>query len=354
MPRPNTGPRLVGPKCSKGSNQPVYWIRWFEGGRKRERSTGTGERTAAERELQKHIERQHAAQRKTGPSRPDELTIAEALNYYLTERAPELADSKRVSYAVDALLTWWGDRVIADVKGGTCKRYARERGVSAGTSRRELEVLRSAIVHCFKEGYLTEIVGVTMPEKPAPKERWLTRKEAAALLRAARRQPKAKHLILFILIGLYTGARRDAILSLQWLKNTAGGHVDLEAGRINFNPAGRKQTKKRRPEIRIPKRLLRFLKAARKRSRQYVVEYEDARVVKLRRSFATACRAAKLGDDVTPHTLRHTCATWMAQRRVPIFEAAGFLGMTEETFDRVYAKKDPDYQHYAVTAFDRG
>jgi integrase len=354
MPRPNTGPRLVGPKRSAGSQQAVYFIRWYERGRKRERSTGTGELEAAEGELRRFIETQHAGKRKRGPSRPDQLTIADALNHYLTEKGPDLKDSVRASYAADALLDWWGDRVIADVKGGTCRRYALERGVSAGTSRRELEVLRSAIVWCFKEGYLTEIVGVTLPEKPAPKERWLTRKEAAALIRAARAQPKAKHLVLFILIGLYTGARRDAILELQWLKNTAGGHVDLDDGRINFNPAGRRQTKKRRPEIRIPKRLLRFLQAARKRSRQYVIEYDDARVVKLRRSFATACRKAGLGDDVTPHTLRHTCATWMAQRRVPIFEAAGFLGMTEETFDRVYAKKDPDYQHYAVTAFDKG
>ena len=84
-----------------------------------------------------------------------------------------------------------------------------------------------------------------------------------------------------------------------------------------------------------------------------MVEYDDARVVKLRRSFATACRKAGLGDDVTPHTLRHTCATWMAQRHVPTFEAAGFLGMSEETFNRVYAKQDPDYQRHAVAAFDK-
>lgn len=353
MPRPNTGPRLVGPKRSPGSREAVYFIRWYERGRKRERSTGTGDREAAEGALRLHIEQQHAANRKGGPSRPDQLTIADALNHYLAEKGPELVDSRRASYAVDALLDWWGDRVVADVKGGTCRRYARERGVAPGTARRELEVLRSAIVHCFKEGYLTEIVGVTLPEKPAAKERYLSRKEAAALIRAARAEPKAKHLVLFILIGLYTGARRDAILSLQWLKNTAGGQVDLDAGRMNFNPAGRRQTKKRRPEIRIPKRLLRFLQSARKRTRQYVLEYDGARVVKLRRSFATACKRAGLGADVTPHTLRHTCATWMAQRHVPTFEAAGFLGMSEETFIRVYAKNDPEYQQGAVTAFDR-
>jgi hypothetical protein len=37
------------------------------------------------------------------------------------------------------------------------------------------------------------------------------------------------HLPLFILVGLYGGARKEAILSLRWLQ------VDLDAGRIDFN-----------------------------------------------------------------------------------------------------------------------
>jgi integrase len=34
-------------------------------------------------------------------------------------------------------------------------------------------------------------------------------------------------------------------------------------------------------------------------------------------------------DNVTPHTLRHTAATWLMQRAAPMWEAAGFLGMSE-------------------------
>ena len=89
---------------------------------------------------------------------------------------------------------------------------------------------------------------------PPPRVRWLTRSEAAALLRAANAEPKARfHLCLFILIGIYAGARRDAILGLCWTRNTEGGWVDLDLGRIDFNPVGRTQAKKRRPVIPIPR-----------------------------------------------------------------------------------------------------
>ena len=47
----------------------------------------------------------------------------------------------------------------------------------------------------------------------------LTEREAAALLRTALREPRVRlHLPLFILIGLYTGSRKEAILTLRWLE----------------------------------------------------------------------------------------------------------------------------------------
>jgi len=53
-------------------------------------------------------------------------------------------------------------------------------------------------------------------------------------------------------------------------------------------------------------------------------------------------------DKVTLHTLRHTRATWMMQRGVPIWEAAGFLGMTVKTLESVYGHHSPDHQEQAA------
>jgi integrase len=38
--------------------------------------------------------------------------------------------------------------------------------------------------------------------------------------------------------------------------------------------------------------------------------------------------APPAGADVTPHILRHTCTTWLMQKGVNLWDAAGFLGMT--------------------------
>ena len=82
------------------------------------------------------------------------------------------------------------------------------------------------------------------------------------------------HLPLFILLGLYTGQRKEALLSLRWAQ------VDLEAGRINFNPPGRKQTKKRRPHVPIAPRLLPHLRHARRRATElgHVINRDGARL----------------------------------------------------------------------------
>ncbi|MCP4308666.1 MAG: site-specific integrase [bacterium] len=176
----------------------------------------------------------------------------------------------------------------------------------------------------------------------------MTRKEVAALLRAARQEPQARlHLPLFILTALYTGARREAILSLRWPQ------VDLERGRIDLNPPGRRRTSKGRPVIPIPRRLAIFLRLARLRGSEmgFVVNRDGLPVKNVRRGFATACRKASL-HDVTPHTLRHTAGTWMAQRGVPLFDIAGYLGHSHARTSALYAHHSPEYLSRAVAAFD--
>jgi integrase len=43
------------------------------------------------------------------------------------------------------------------------------------------------------------------------------------------------------------------------------------------------------------------------------------------------CRDRGSAPDVTPHTWRHTVATWLMQDGADPFKAAGFLGMSVET-----------------------
>jgi hypothetical protein len=85
-------------------------------------------------------------------------------------------------------------------------------------------------------------------------------------------------------------------------------------------------------------------------SKRYVIEWNGKPVQRINKGFRSARRLAGLDAEVVPHTLRHTCATWLAQKRVPIHEICGFLGMTPETFERVYGHHHPDFQARAVNA----
>lgn len=180
---------------------------------------GSDGRGAAERALARYL-----AERETASPQPaDRLTVGAVLACYARDRGPELVPKGRavLAAALKALAPFWGDMLCSQVTGGTCRRYARERDRKPATIRREMGVLQAALRHAHREGLLTTPVVATMPPSGQPRDRWLTRSEAARLLRAA-----VPHVRRFILIALYTGTRASAILALRWI---AGGSTSTAA-----------------------------------------------------------------------------------------------------------------------------
>ena len=348
MPRPNRGPYLH--LLRKTGRRPIWHIQWSEAGRTRQLSTGTGDSAEAQSALARFIQERERRTRPIGPRDPGQFSIADALTIYGEEHAPLAADPARIGYAIAALIPFWGGRTAGEVTRETCRAYGRERGKAPGTIRRELAALRAALNYAKDEGRLTYVPTVHLPPKPDGKDRWLRRAEAAQLLNAARNGHSSTraYLPLFILLGLYTGARKGAILTLRWPQ------VDLQAKRINFNPPGRTRTSKGRAHIPIPERLLTFLILARRRGSDlgYVVHRDGQNVESIKRGFATACSNAGL-DQVTPHTLRHTCGTWMAQRGVPLDKIGAWLGHSDARTTQLYSHHHPDFMDEARRAADR-
>ncbi len=358
MPRPNLGPRL---ETMPGRS--ALYIVWYEGGRKRSSSTRTSDRREAEAQLAAFLRERELSQRPAGPAEPSRYPIAAALDLYGTLRAPNTADPSRIAYAMIPLLEYWGELNVDAITKQTCRAYAKQRDRAPATVRRELTTLRAALNFAFEEGRLTRVPHVELPEKPDGRDRWLTPTEAAALLNAARTSYAnvRLYLPLFILIGLYMGARPGAILALRW------SQVDLEGGYINFAAIGTRRTNKRKVKRQpIPSRLLTFLRLARRRGTDlgYVIHDNGARIRDIgggwdgdpdkrgHGSFGGACKRAGL-VDVSPHTLRHTCGTWMAQRGVPLHQIAGWLGHTDARTTELYAHHHPDFMEAARRAANR-
>ena len=218
MPRPSKGARLY-----RRSDRGVWIIR--DGDRRL--STGTGDRRQADAALARYLAERD---RPIGPRSPDQVTVAEVLDLYARERAPHVRDPERIGTCIKALVPILGPLPLSSITGETCRRYGKTRGRAPGTIRKDLGTLAAAINHCHTEGYITAAPRVRLPQKPTPRDRWLTRDEAARLLWAAYRNPRSKHLACFILAALYTGTRSSAILGLRFMPTPLHGWVDTERG----------------------------------------------------------------------------------------------------------------------------
>ena len=367
MPKRNAG------ACLKWREERQMWeIQWFEGGRRRRRATGTHVRQDAEKQLTDHITFSH---RTHGRLHPDERLIDDVLADYVQERGQFLKSQRTLETCITSLASFWGSKTVQEVREEVCREYLHFRDQqykkSAKTRKgggyndpdikpsvvaRELSVLAAAINHDFKRGRLTTPVHVWKPKFDNRKDRWLTRDEVAALLWHARKGPKdapyyraREYLPLFIMIGLYTGARHGAILDLRW------SQVDLERGLIDFHPPGEERTNKGKALIPAPARLWRMLKYARKRgtAKGYVIHENQRPFKSIKKTYGIAAVAAGL-PSVSPHTLRHTAASWMAQKGVAFPVIARYLGHADSrTTERIYAHHAPDYLKAAADSFNR-
>jgi integrase len=382
MPRPAKGARLwLRPEKRNTDGtirrRAVWVIR--DGPRKISTGCAAEDRASAERALGAHLADKYRPNR-GGGRHPAEILIADVLAIYLTDVAPRHARENETKQRVLTLDAWWGDRTLAEVNGTNCRAYVEYRSaqpwksakpeatgrtarmVTAAAARRELEDLRAAINHHRREGLCSEIVSVGLPPRGEARERWLTRSEAARLLWAAwrarqvmrdkqTRRAVGQHIARFILVGLYTGTRSAAICGAALMPTIGKGHVDLDRGVFYRRAIGRRQTKKRQPPVKLPPRLLAHMRrwARLRLSKKSVVEWNGRPIESVRKGFTATVRTAGL-VDVTPHILRHTCATWLMQKGVNLWDAAGFLGMTVQQLEQGYGHHHPDYQESAVAA----
>lgn len=280
------------------------------------------------------------------------LTLGELAAYYIREHVPTLSSPRTAISCFDRLIPFWGDYKLEDVRKSKCVEYLEyrkdefqkwqrrmpftsRRELSTETVRRELQQLQAAIRYAHNDNIISMIPAVWKPTKTPAKDRWLTPKEAAGLIRAARSLSTASdYLPLFILIALYTGARSEAVLTLKW------SQIDFHSDIIDFR-AGQRSHTKGRAIVPMPRRLLREMRHAyaNRTSNVYVLsrgQANDMPIKSVKNSFGKSCELAGL-RDVTPHTLRHTAASWMIQKGVPIYEVARYLGhssvaMIEKTY----------------------
>lgn len=317
----------------------------------------------AERALAAYLASKHVTGLRRSARDPDQIPVADVLTIYLTDIVPRHSRPKETKGRIKALDRYFGDKMLSDVTGEACRKYAAQRSTDAA-ARRELEDLRAAINHHRHEGLCNKVVEVVLPPERPPRERWLTRSEVARLIWSAWRyreiqqgkptdRRSRQHIARFILVAVYTGTRTSAVCTAA-LQPTAGhGWIDLDRGVFYRRPPGRRETKKRQPPVPIPDQLLAHLRRWKRRGQRFAVEWNGKPVTSIDKAFANVVAHAQLGNDTTPHVLRHTAATWLMQAGTDMWEAAGYLGMTIETLSHRYGHHHPDHLAGAKHAFTR-
>ncbi|WP_315805407.1 site-specific integrase [Bradyrhizobium sp. SZCCHNS3002] len=384
MPRRSKGARLQLKAARRDERGRItHRATWIIRDNGRDVSTGCAadEVAAAEKKLKEYIASKYTPKRRV--RHIDDIPIADVLSIYTDAQLQKLRDRfvvdgevedtvpaiRKFKKRIERLNDWWGAKTLGEVNGEECRAYRKKR-CNRGGARRDLEDLRAAIGYHASEGFHREIVKVSLPEKGQPRDRWLTRSEAAKLIwtcwryrerqKASRRSgdevkaPTAKrplrHLSRFILIGIYSGTRAGAIASASPMPAVGRSYVDLERGRYYRQKRGVAKTNKRQPTVPIPSRLLAHLRRWHRidPEAKHFVEFNGKPVASVKTAFKSAVRFAELGPGISPHTLRHTAATWLMQRGADPWQAAGYLGMSLEVLLNTYGHHHPDYLSDAV------
>ncbi|MBI5854268.1 MAG: site-specific integrase, partial [Nitrospirae bacterium] len=146
-----------------------------------------------------------------------------------------------------------------------------------------------------------------------------------------------------VLTALHTGMRKGEILGLTW------DLVDLNHGFIRL-----KQTKNGKARA-LPLNETLWTLLGRLRTRPDVPRvFHDAdgqRWGDVRHAFDRACEGAGL-TDFRFHDLRHTFASWLIMRGVPLATVSNLLGHTSPTMTLRYAHLSPKHLTSAVRVLD--
>lgn len=307
------------------------WAVTFRDGQRRVRiTTGTADRGLAESRARELWARRNAAKSER---------VEDLWPLYVKDRVTDGVIAERFPVAWKALAPHFGKRIGSAITREDCRAYHKARvkdGMAASSIVTELALLRA----CLRWRYKAAAPSIWLPPASPARDEYLTKDQARQIVAAA----ETPHVRLFVILGLTTGARASAILDLTW------DRVDFEHGTINYKPAGRVQTNKRRTVVPMNEMAREALQEAyRGRLTGHVIEYGGKPVGSIKKGIQRL--AARTGIRFSPHVLRHTCAVWMAQADVPMQKISQYMGHTTmKTTEAFYARYSPSYMKDASAA----
>lgn len=332
---------------------------------------------------------------------PRRVPIAAALGHLLDAARPGSRATAAEEATYSALATRLGTfaryftgKTLQDLTTAECKRFIGWRTnlrdarygadspdaplATVASAREDLFELRKAVRLYANEHAFTWHPNVYVPKAGPGRTRWLRRAEVARILWAIRGRiwdpetgtwmvetvtdpdgvtvtrhvMRPRHIVMnrrmlrrFVAIGLYTGTRNTASRELSWLASENGGCLDLDGCYIHRRGFGRDPSVgKPRASSRLARRFVAMAVPWRDGDLAagitHVIHRHDGSPYATSPSciWNAVIADAGLGEEVVPHVLRHTAATWLRVGRTDVRAAADLLGMSVQAAVRIYGQ----------------
>ncbi len=322
--------RLARPRIN-GRESKTWYVLWRQGGRERRRSTGETDRYEAERWLAKFTAIKDAP--------PDTVDVNWILDRYEDDRKDRKSASQ-IHFNLRPVRAAFGPNAPGDLGklsiDAAIRRW-RDHGSSDGTIRTRILLFRAALNWAVKMRFIPEAPYLPAPPAGKPRDRHLTRDEFKRLYAAA----QEPHVRTFLALGVFSGLRHGAILSLTW--------DQIDRRRMTIRPEGGSDNKKRaNVPINTPLALA-LSTAAWLHHGPYVVHWKGNQIKSIKKGFHRSVERAGI-EPVRIHDLRRTCAIWQAEAGVPIGQIAEWLGDSIKIAEKHYLRYSPDYLNQGADA----
>jgi integrase len=271
-------------------------------------------------------------------------SFAEAVVSYLEAGARGNAEKKRLHRILKAL----GDVRLGDVDQDAATRLRhsmlRAHPAPATITREIVTPLRAVLHHAHRRGWCGAPL-LDAPSSPQGRTLFMIPVEAEKLLTAS-----APHLRPVITFLLGTGARLSEALYLDWRD------VDLTGARVIFWPDSTKAGKRR--NVILPSRVVVELAniphrdgAVFRRPDGQPYDDRDGYGGQIKTAWKGAIRRSGLNPEFTPHTCRHTWASWHYALHRDLLRLKEEGGWSSVTLVERYAHLLPAGQESAIREF---
>lgn len=279
----------------------------------------------------RRMESEVRAGRYFGHQDSKERTFSDLVNRYIEIELPKTPKSFDKQ---SKQLRWWqkhlGDYFLCHISqsmiAGLRDKLMTEKTPrgnlrSSSTANRYMAALSRAFSVAIREwGWLKEspMANVTRPKEGKGRERFLDKDEIASLL-AVCRKSKSPYLYPVTLFALSTGARKGEILGLKW------DDINLSRATATFRNTKNGETR----SVHLSQTILNCIQDEREKrtilSPYVFPNQEGTKPACIRTAWELAVKEIGL-RDVVFHSLRHTCASQLAQRHFSSLEIAAILG----------------------------